>query len=36
VTASEVEEVRRRIGRPALIDVHTHFMPERVLAKVWA
>jgi hypothetical protein len=39
VTAPEIEEVadfRRRIGRPALIDVHTHFMPHRVLAKVWA
>jgi predicted TIM-barrel fold metal-dependent hydrolase len=39
VTASETEQVadfRRRIGRPALIDVHTHFMPARVLAKVWA
>ncbi|QMV24812.1 amidohydrolase family protein [Streptomyces sp. SCUT-3] len=32
------EEVRafwRRLGLPGLIDVHTHFMPERVLAKVW-
>lgn len=35
----EVEAVRRfreRIGLPGLIDVHTHFMPERVLKKVWA
>ncbi|WP_217196838.1 amidohydrolase family protein [Streptomyces buecherae] len=24
------------LGLPGLIDVHTHFMPERVLAKVWA
>ncbi|MEU0114647.1 amidohydrolase family protein [Streptomyces bobili] len=30
-----VERFRRRIGVPALIDVHTHFMPERVLRKVW-
>ncbi len=26
----------RRLGLPGLVDVHTHFMPERVLAKVWA
>ncbi|GIH67363.1 amidohydrolase family protein [Microbispora siamensis] len=26
----------RRLGLPGLIDVHTHFMPERVLTKVWA
>ncbi|GAA3446626.1 amidohydrolase family protein [Planomonospora venezuelensis] len=25
----------RALGLPGLIDVHTHFMPERVLAKVW-
>lgn len=32
-------EVRRfwgRLGLPGLVDVHTHFMPERVLRKVWA
>jgi cytosine/adenosine deaminase-related metal-dependent hydrolase len=23
------------LGLPGLVDVHTHFMPERVLAKVW-
>ncbi|GGO18585.1 amidohydrolase family protein [Microbispora bryophytorum] len=26
----------RRLGLPGLIDIHTHFMPERVLTKVWA
>ncbi|QHC27782.1 amidohydrolase family protein [Streptomyces sp. HF10] len=34
----EAAEVRRfwgRLGLPGLIDVHTHFMPERVLHKVW-
>nr|WP_236677656.1 amidohydrolase family protein [Streptomyces actinomycinicus] len=34
----EGEEVRRfwqRLGLPGLVDVHTHFMPERVLRKVW-
>ncbi|MFJ1928025.1 amidohydrolase family protein [Streptomyces sp. NPDC088131] len=25
-----------RLGLPGLIDVHTHFMPENVLRKVWA
>ena len=27
---------RRRIGRTHLIDAHTHFMPDRLLAAVWA
>lgn len=34
----EVAGVRtfwRRLGLPGLVDVHTHFMPERVLRKVW-
>jgi hypothetical protein len=26
----------RSLGLPGLIDVHTHFMPHAVLAKVWA
>jgi hypothetical protein len=37
-TADEAAEVRRfwqRLGLPGLVDVHTHFMPERVLRKVW-
>ncbi|MET7618846.1 amidohydrolase family protein [Streptomyces sp. NPDC005408] len=36
---SEAEDVRRfwqRLGLPGLVDVHTHFMPEQVLKKVWA
>ena len=35
----EAESVRafwRGLGLPGLVDVHTHFMPDRVLAKVWA
>ncbi|WP_019549354.1 amidohydrolase family protein [Streptomyces sulphureus] len=35
---AEAPEVRRfwgRLGLPGLVDVHTHFMPERVLHKVW-
>ncbi|AVV47726.1 amidohydrolase family protein [Streptomyces sp. ID05-04B] len=34
----EADEIRRfwgRLGLPGLVDVHTHFMPERVLRKVW-
>jgi predicted TIM-barrel fold metal-dependent hydrolase len=31
-----VADFRRRWELPHLIDVHTHFMPERVLDKVWA
>lgn len=31
-----VAEFRRRWDLPGLVDVHTHFMPEPVLAKVWA
>ncbi|MEU6123542.1 amidohydrolase family protein [Streptomyces sp. NPDC047123] len=37
--AREAAAVRRfwtRLGVPGLVDVHTHFMPERVLRKVWA
>ncbi|MBF9069820.1 amidohydrolase family protein [Streptacidiphilus fuscans] len=36
--AAEADEVRRfwrGLGLPGLVDVHTHFMPERVLRKVW-
>ncbi|WP_329456715.1 amidohydrolase family protein [Streptomyces sp. NBC_01497] len=31
-----VRAFRERVGLPALVDVHTHFMPDRVLKKVWA
>jgi uncharacterized protein len=34
--AERVAEFRRRVGLDSLIDVHTHFMPERLLAAVWA
>lgn len=41
MTPAEQETARvtafwRGLGLPGLVDVHTHFMPERVLAKVWA
>ena len=35
----EAERLRERLGSlrlPGIIDVHTHFMPQRVLDKVWA
>lgn len=40
-SAAEGERARvaaftERLGLPGLVDVHTHFMPERVLTKVWA
>ncbi|GAB2718388.1 amidohydrolase family protein [Kitasatospora kifunensis] len=38
-TAAEAAQITafwQRLGLPGLIDVHTHFMPENVLAKVWA
>ncbi len=31
-----VADFRRRTGLTRLVDVHTHFMPERLLAAVWA
>ncbi len=34
--AGRVAEFRRRVGLDSLIDVHTHFMPGRLLAAVWA
>lgn len=33
---AEVAAFRRSLGLTHLVDVHTHFMPHRVLAKVWA
>ncbi|MGW7529117.1 amidohydrolase family protein [Streptomyces sp. NPDC054783] len=33
--ADEVRAFWGRLGLPGLVDVHTHFMPERVLHKVW-
>jgi hypothetical protein len=38
-TVDEAVDVRRfweGLGLPGLVDVHTHFMPESVLRKVWA
>ncbi|WP_406286006.1 amidohydrolase family protein [Embleya sp. NBC_00896] len=33
---TRVAQFRRELGLDSLIDVHTHFMPGRVLDKVWA
>jgi uncharacterized protein len=33
---AQVARFRERVGLTHLIDVHTHFMPERLLARVWA
>ncbi|CAM3178707.1 Amidohydrolase-related domain-containing protein [Prescottella defluvii] len=33
---ADVVAFRERLGLPTLIDVHTHFMPKRVMDKVWA
>jgi predicted TIM-barrel fold metal-dependent hydrolase len=34
--AAEVAAFWRALGLPGLIDIHAHFMPDNVLAKVWA
>jgi len=34
--AARVSGFRDRAGLAALVDMHTHFMPERLLAAVWA
>ncbi|MFI1394629.1 amidohydrolase family protein [Streptomyces sp. NPDC020681] len=34
--AEDVREFWGRLGLPGLVDVHSHFMPEQVLRKVWA
>ncbi|MCK1794757.1 amidohydrolase [Streptomyces sp. XM4193] len=34
--AVRVREFWQRLGLPGLVDVHTHFMPARVMSKVWA
>ncbi|MGY5031946.1 amidohydrolase family protein [Streptomyces sp. 900116325] len=34
--SDDVVRFWERLGLPGLIDVHTHFMPEQVLRKVWA
>jgi predicted TIM-barrel fold metal-dependent hydrolase len=33
---AEVHPYWRQLGLPGIVDVHVHFMPERVMRKVWA
>ena len=35
VEAAQVRALWEPLGLPGIIDVHTHFMPPRVMAKVW-
>ncbi|MFB7874169.1 amidohydrolase family protein [Nocardia sp. NPDC056064] len=35
-TATYLADFRRRLDLPAIVDVHTHFMPDQVMRKVWA
>ena len=32
----DVPRFWRELGLPGLVDVHVHFLPDRVQAKVWA
>ena len=34
--AARLRQVWDALGIPGVVDVHTHFMPDNVLAKVWA
>ena len=36
VDDADVPRYWRELGLPGLVDVHVHFLPERVQAKVWA
>lgn len=33
--ATRLHEIYRRLDIPGVYDIHTHFMPQRVLVKVW-
>jgi hypothetical protein len=35
-TDADLPDFCRRLGLPGLVDMHVHFMPERLLHKVWA
>lgn len=36
LTDTDVPAWWQRLGLPGLIDIHTHFLPERMLRRVWA
>ena len=33
---ADVPRFLGELGVPGIVDAHTHFLPERMLAKVWA
>ncbi|PXY32567.1 amidohydrolase family protein [Prauserella muralis] len=33
---ADIQAWARELGLPGLVDIHVHFLPERVMAKVWA
>ncbi|TDP33126.1 amidohydrolase family protein [Nocardia ignorata] len=35
-TVTYLADFRRKLELPAIVDVHTHFMPDQVMRKVWA
>ena len=35
-TDADVPSWLADLGLPGLVDIHTHFLPQRVLRKVWA
>jgi hypothetical protein len=35
-TDSDVPRWWRQLGLPGLVDIHTHFLPERMMRRVWA
>ena len=36
LTDRDVPAWWRELGLPGLVDLHTHFLPERMLRRVWA
>jgi hypothetical protein len=36
LTDEQVPAVWRKLGLPGLADIHVHFLPPEMLAKVWA
>lgn len=36
LTDSDVPGWWQRLGLPGVVDIHTHFLPERMMRRVWA
>ena len=36
LTDDDVPRWWQRLGLPGVVDIHTHFLPERMLRRVWA